>query len=322
MPVPLYFAPLEGITDATFRRVHHAHFDRIDKYFIPFISPTQTRTLTKRERAVLALNRDLFAVPQILTRDPALLLWAANELRDMGYNEINLNLGCPSGTVTAKGKGAGMLRDLEALERFLDEACARLSTLGMKLSIKTRIGYDREDEFEPLLSLFSRYPLCELIVHLRTRNEFYEGVPHRDIFLAAVKETTLPLVYNGNLFTAQDCHELLCKCPDMHAMMLGRGIVANPALAREVLGGTRLTHAELRAFHDALLAAWLAWHPQNVVTARMRELMKWMSGCFEDVEKPLKRVCKAKRLEEYQIASAQLFDACPLKAEPAFQWTS
>ena len=315
---PIYFAPLEGITDAVFRRTHAAHFGGVCKYFIPFVSPTQNLCFTKRELANVSPeeNAGLFAVPQILTHDAGHFLWAARALCDMGYGEVNLNLGCPSGTVTAKGKGAGQLRDLPALDRFLDAVCAGLPS-GMRLSIKTRIGYADPGEFDALLTLFSRYPLLELIVHPRTRVEFYKGAPHRDVYAAACSRTRAPLVYNGDLFTARDCRELLCACPGTSALMLGRGLVANPALARELSGAAPLTRESLRAFSDALLDAWLERHPPNVAVARTAEVMKHAACCFANADKPRKLIRKARTLADYRDAEARLFD-CELKSEPGF----
>ena len=314
--MPIYFAPLEGITDAVFRRVHAAHFTGVSKYFIPFISPTQNLCFTGRELANVAPenNAGLFAVPQILTREPEHFLWAADALYDMGYGEINLNLGCPSGTVTAKGKGAGMLQNLSQLARFFDAVCPRMQA---KLSVKTRIGFADTGEFDALLALFSRYPLCELIVHARTRGEFYRGAPHRDVFAAALLRTHLPLVYNGDLFSASDCRALLGACPDTAALMLGRGLIANPALAQELSSGNALTAMALRDFCDDLLDAWLARHPANVAVARMAEVMKHVSCCFEGADKPHKQIRKAKTLPAYREAEAALF-SCALKSDPRF----
>ena len=314
--MPVYFAPLEGITDAVFRRVHAAHFGGVAKYFVPFVSPTQNLRFTPRELSLVAPEQDagLFAVPQVLTRDPEHFLWAANALFDMGYGEVNLNLGCPSGTVTAKGKGAGMLQDLPQLSRFFDAVCPRLP---VRLSVKTRIGFADPGEFDALLSLFSRYPLCELIVHARTRGEFYAGAPHRDVFAAALARTRLPLVYNGDLFSADDCRALLAACPGTSALMLGRGLIANPAVARELQGGGALTSAALSDFCGELLEAWLSRHPANVAVARMAEVMKHVACCFEGADKPRKQIRKAKTLPAYREAEAALF-ACPLKANPRF----
>lgn len=318
MSLPIYFAPLEGVTDAIFRRVHHAHFPGVAKYFIPFVSPTQNLCFTPRELSAVAPehNTGLMAVPQILTRNPDHFLWAAHALSDMGYAEINLNLGCPSGTVTAKGKGSALLADLPALEALLTAIYAHTPT---RVSIKTRIGYASPAEFEQLLPLFSRYPVSELIVHPRTRDAFYTGTPHRDVYAAALPQTRLPLVYNGDLFTPADCRSLETSCPGTRALMLGRGLIANPALARTYAGGPRLSLEELRAYHDDLLAAYLSRYPKNVAIGRMREVMKHIVCCFESPHKPRKALRKAGTLPAYEDAVARLFGEHALRADAGFE---
>ena len=313
----LYFAPLEGITDATYRRAHHDCFGGVCRYFIPFLSPTQNLCLTPRERANVAPehNASLTAVPQILTKNADHFLWAARTLRDMGYGEVNLNLGCPSGTVTAKGKGAGMLCDLPALDRFLCDVFARTP---VRISIKTRMGFAGLHEWDALLSLFSRFPISELIVHARTRSEFYGGSPHREAFASSFAHTPLPLVYNGDLFTAQDCRALLAACPRTHALMLGRGLIANPALARTLHGGQPLTRDALRAFHDRLLGEYASLYPDHVTLGRMREVMNHVVCCFEAPEKPRKAIRKATNLCAYTEAVARLFGEHALRANPSF----
>ena len=317
MSLPVYFAPMEGVTDSIYRRVHSAHFLGVHKYFIPFISPTQNLVLTPRERANVApeQNAGLRAVPQVLTKNAAHFLWAAELLGEMGYDEVNLNLGCPSGTVTAKGKGAGMLTDLPALEALLD---AVFAASPVRVSIKTRIGFSSPDESAPLFALLRRYPACELIIHPRTREEFYEGRPHRDIYLAAAAQSTCPVVCNGNLFTPQACRALEADSPQTAALMLGRGMLTNPALAQTYAGGAPLTRETLRAFHDDLLRAYQQAYPRNVVLGRMREVAKNMARCFEGAEKPLKAARKAGSLPAYEDAVARLFDHYALQANPCF----
>ena len=168
MSLPVYFAPMEGVTDSVYRRVHHAHFTGIDRYYIPFISPTQNLVLTPREKhnVLPEYNTGLPVVPQVLTKKADHFIWAAQLLYDMGYEEVNLNTGCPSGTVTAKGKGAGMLIHVSELETFFDEIFARTP---VRVSVKTRIGFSSPDEFAHLLDIFNRYPISELTIHPRTR---------------------------------------------------------------------------------------------------------------------------------------------------------
>ena len=317
MTTPIYFAPMEGITDATFRRVHHARFSGVRKYFIPFISPTQNLRLTARELSAVApeLNAGVPAVPQVLAKDAQLALWAVRMLADMGYAEVNLNFGCPSGTVTAKGKGAGMLADIPHLERFLDEFYAHAP---LPVSVKTRIGFTSPAEFECLLPLLSAYPISELILHPRTRAQFYKGQPHRELFAEALAVCPVPLCYNGDLFTPGVCEAFMAEYPQTRALMLGRGLVANPALAQTLAGGAPLTAGALRDFHDELEESYLALYPAHIVLGRMREVMKHAACCFEGAHKPLKAIRKAATLAAYHEAVFRLFDSCPLRDNPGF----
>ena len=308
------FAPLEGMTDTIYRRTHHQHFSGVSKYYIPFVSPTQHHVFTPKEMRAIgpAYNAGIPTVPQILAKDVDHFLWAAGELAAMGYEEVNLNIGCPSGTVTAKGKGSGMLRDLFTLDTFLNEVCAKSP---VPISIKTRIGFDSPVEWPEILGVLSEYPLKEIIIHPRTRNGFYKvGTIHPETFQRAA-QMNLPLVYNGDLFTAADCHVIQEQYPNM-PMMMGRGLVCNPALAREACGGVPLNKAELRTFHDALWASYRNDRPLEQAHSRMRELMVYMSCCFDDAEKAAKNVRKSNaknydeaidRLFEYDLADPPCF---------------
>lgn len=313
----IYFAPLEGVTDVIYRRVHHECFSGVDKYFIPFISPTQHLTFTSREQRAVSPeeNAGISVVPQILTKNPEHFVWMAKSLGDAGYEEINLNLGCPSGTVTAKGKGSGMLRDPEALERFLDAVFAQSP---IAVSIKTRIGFESMDEWPRLLEIFAKYPVRELIVHPRTRREYYAGRAHRELCSPVLERTDLPLVYNGDLNTAEDCRSLMEMYPGAKAIMLGRGLVANPALAQEVRGGERVTLEMLRGFHNRLYQSYVERWPEKAVIGHMHEIMSYVMHCFEDPAKPRKAMRKATKPDAYLEAVNWLFDAFPLKRNPGF----
>ena len=170
-----YFAPLEGITDSIFRDVHHRFYPGMDRYYTPFLSPTIHRALTNKEKREIppAETLSYHSVPQILTKSAEDFIWLAGQCRDLGYTEVNLNLGCPSGTVTAKGKGSGMLRTPDTLDSFLD---AVFSGTDMPISIKTRIGFADPGEFPAILDIYNRYPICELIIHPRRK---CRGLPLR-----------------------------------------------------------------------------------------------------------------------------------------------
>ena len=187
-----YFAPMEGLTDSTQRKIHHRYFPGVDRYYMPFLSPTMHRTLTHREERELPLadSVSFTAIPQILTKIPEDFLWAAQVCADRGYREVNLNIGCPSGTVVSKGKGAGMLADPAALDRFFDSI---FTSSPVPISVKTRLGISDPGEFPTLVEIFNRYPICELTLHPRVRKAFYNGDVHMDSFRYLVQNSKNPV---------------------------------------------------------------------------------------------------------------------------------
>ena len=310
----IYFAPMEGVTDVLYRRVHHRHFSGVDKYFMPFIRPSHSLCFNRREKFDMDPNQNagVPVVPQLLTNNAAYFDAVAHLLADMGYTEINLNLGCPSGTVTAKGKGSGLLRAPDDLRALLDAIYAHPI---LPVSIKTRIGYQSPVEWPRLLEIYRQYPVSELIVHPRTREEFYEGTPHRD----ACALLNGPYIYNGNLFTVKACKEIQDAFPHISGVMLGRGLVANPALGQAVQGGEPLTLDRLISFHDDLYAEYLRFWPETAVVGRMHLMMKYLCSCFEDSGRVRKMLRKATTAEAYEAAARMLFYGCRFVPERGFQ---
>ncbi len=310
----LQFAPMEGITDAVYRRTHHALFGGVERYMIPFVSPTTDRRLPPREMRALSpeVNQGVPVVPQVLTKNAELFIWLAGELKAMGYTEINLNTGCPSGTVTAKGKGAGMLTDPDGLRSFLD---AVFAASPLPVSLKTRIGFQDLDEWPALLDLFIQYPFSEMIIHPRLRCEFYKGDVHMECLEEAVARAKCPVVLSGNLF---DLPSIRSALPKTGHLMLGRGLAANPALAREAMGGNPLTAQEVRTFHDALFQAYREQYPVHIVLGKMREVTKYLACSFEATDRQRKTMLKAKTEEAY-LAAVQVLFEMPLCENPGYR---
>ena len=203
-----YFAPLEGLTDSTFRRIHHKYFpEGLDRYYTPFFSPTVHRALTPREARELppADTLDITVIPQLLTKVADDFLWMAQQCKDLGYKEVNLNLGCPSGTVTAKGKGSGMLREPDTLDAFLEDI---FSHSCLPISVKTRVGFYDASEFPRLLEIFNRYPIQELTVHPRIRTAFYKGTVDMEMFRLCMQESKNPVCYNGDITSVAQAEAL------------------------------------------------------------------------------------------------------------------
>ena len=312
--IDICFAPMEGMTDAVFRRVHHACFPGVKAYYIPFISPTRHLSLTNREkRNVLPeYNAGVPCVPQVLTKDAEHFLWAARALADMGYTEIDLNAGCPSGTVTAKGKGAGLLKDPDALDRLLDAVCAKSP---LPVSVKTRIGWEDAAEWETLRPIYARYPLVRLIVHPRTcRERYIPGTIHEEISYDGLERT---LTLNGDIFTKAEADAALARtdCD----LMIGRGMVTNPALAREILGGEKLRREELETYLTRMREEMLGFYYPDVAFMKMRDVMKHIECCFKDTGKIPKRIRKARDMAELNEITKELLETCELKETPRFE---
>lgn len=311
-------APMEGITGRHFRQAHNRWFGGIQKYYIPFLSPTQTHVFGKKEwqEVLPEHNEGLHAVPQLLTRNADDFLWAAKELAAIGYKEVNLNLGCPSGTVVAKGKGSGLLARTDELAAFLDQI---FSSCPIQISIKTRLGLTDPNEFSFLLELFQRYPVQELIIHARVQKDFYKLPARREVFAAYLPKCTLPVCYNGDLATTAQCVSFCQEFPGVSSVMLGRGLIGDPALARKASGGAPADINTLRSFHDELFERYcIAFNSRRNAMMRMKELWFYLLGLFEDSDKAGKALRKATDSSTFEAQVNHIFTHCPLRNENPF----
>ena len=307
-----YFAPMEGVTGYVYRNAHHAIFPGIDKYFTPFVSPNQNRCFTPREKRDILPenNRGICVVPQILTNRSDYILRTMKELAAFGYQEVNLNLGCPSGTVVSKGRGAGFLEDADKLDAFFDEVFQKADLEKMKISVKTRIGIEDAEEFEDLQKVFNRYPFAEVIIHPRVRSDFYKNQPNRQVFGEFLKESVNPVCYNGDIFTVSDAAELKAEFPELESIMCGRGLLSNPALVRELQGGETLKKEELHRFHDTLYESYrtLFAPDERSVLFKMKELWGYFITAFQGAERDVKKIKKAQHFAEYEAAVSHIFE--------------
>ena len=307
-----YFAPLEGLTDAPFRQIHHKYFSQgIDRYYTPFFSPTIHRTLTPRESRELppADSFKATVIPQILTKVSEDFLWMAQQCMDLGYTEVNLNLGCPSGTVTAKGKGSGMLRDLTVLEAFLDDIFAASP---LPISVKTRIGFYGSEEFPRLLELYNRYPIKELTIHPRIRTAFYKGDVDMDMFRLAMAESKNPVCYNGDITDISKIHALQAEFPQLEAVMIGRGLIGDPGMLTP--GGT--DRKTLAAYTEELLETYFVlFGGSRNAMFRMKEHWGMLVHKFENNEKLAKALRKTTDISEFRSITAQILQTLPMKGE-------
>ena len=303
----LYLAPFEGISGYVYRNAYHHYFGGLDKYFIPFIMPNQFGHFSYKEKNDILPehNQGMHAVPQVLTNSAEDFLRTAQSLKEYGYDEINLNLGCPSKTVVTKDRGAGFLADPYRLDRFLEEVFRHID---MKVSLKTRIGMDDTQEFEDILEVYNKYSLEELIIHPRLQIDYYKNTPHLDVFEYAVEHSENPLCYNGDIYTVDDYECLKKRFPAVDRVMLGRGILINPGLALTLRDGKKTDMEALRKFHDEIFEKYQeVLFGEKTILFKMKELWSFMGLNFTDSKKYIKKIRKAEKLQTYQEAVEKLF---------------
>ena len=310
-----YYAPMEGITDATFRRLHHKYFPGVDKYFMPFISPTIHRTLTHREARELprADSVDFAAVPQLLGKNVEDMLWAIGVCADLGYDEVNINLGCPSGTVVSKGKGSGMLSDLDALDAFLEAIYAKAV---LPVSLKTRIGVNDSENWENILEIYRRYPVKELTVHPRIRKAFYKGDCDLTAFARSVENSPFPVCYNGNLYSLADAEAIAARFPTVESVMIGRGLVADPGM---LTGST--DRQTLKAFLSELSDTYcIVFESKRNAIYRMKDNWHYLISLFEGSDKLWKEMRKSTDYDRFMAIANEIITTLPMRTHPEIIW--
>ena len=304
-----YFAPMEGVTGYIYRNAYQKFFHNVDCYYTPFVAPTKNHYFSSREKndVLPEHNQGLPIVPQILTNRAENFVRTARELRRMGYQEVNLNLGCPSGTVVAKRKGAGFLAEPAELEHFLQDIFAELSG-EVDISIKTRIGIAQPEEFVELLDVYNQFPVKELIVHPRVQKDMYNNKPNWEVFAQCVQESKNPLCYNGDIFTVADYQRFCDAFPQVEAVMLGRGILRNPGLLDEIRYHKPLDMGVLRQFHDEILQGYeAAFSGDKPVLFKMKELWGYLLPLFPNSSDYAKKIRKVERISEYKGIVGNIF---------------
>lgn len=311
----IYFAPLDGVTGFIYRNAFADFFGGPDKYFAPFISPCHNPKLKGREiKDLLPENnsKKVNLIPQIMANNAEYFIKGARQIADMGYTEVNLNAGCPSGTVVSKGRGAGFLKDTYLMEKFFDEVFCKLD---MKISVKTRIGVTDATEFEEIMEVYNKFPFEEVIVHPRTRVQLYKGEPDMSAFDYAYKTSKNPLCFNGNIFTVAD-YEEICSKYHIDSIMLGRGLLRNPNLVNEIKvkenetkGDKNISKSTLRAFHDRLYADFTEeMSSDKHLLNKMIEMWNYLSFMSTDQHKCAKMIRKAQNVYKYERAVDEIFE--------------
>lgn len=314
----IYYAPMEGITGYIQRSVASGNFGGVDKYFTAFLAANaKGRFSTKEKNDLLPEhNRGIELVPQLITNDAEDFFLTVGKLKEYGYTEVNLNLGCPSKTVVTKYRGSGFLSKPEELERYLDQIFREND---VAISIKTRIGMEEESEWDRLLDIYNQYPVKELIIHPRTQTDYYKNNPRLDAFSYAVSNSRCPVCYNGDIFNYDDLKRIQAAFPQVETFMLGRGLLMNPGLA-EMLETEKMPDKErIRKYHDDIYAGYRSTlYGERNVLFKMKEIWVYLIHIFADSKKYGKKIKKAENLRTYEKAVDELFEERELTTEYTF----
>lgn len=301
-----YLAPMQSLTSFVFRNAYNKHFHNIDKYFTPFLADRKLSNKDKNE-VLPEHNQGMTLVPQIMTNQSDVFLEIASQLEQYGYKEVNLNVGCPSGTVVPKKRGAGLLLDLDLLDHLLEDIYDKCP---LPISIKTRIGIESPDEWEAVQAIYSRYPIHELIIHPRLQKDQYKNQPNLKIFTEALNNLQCPICYNGDLHSVEQIEQFTTQFPQAETVMLGRGILKNPGLIGEVNGEAPVSKETLLAFHEDIFAGYREYIQGDInVLYKMKE---WWGYLGEDLQtekssaKSIKKLMKCKSLTEYTTLATQI----------------
>ena len=317
--VRLSLGPFQGITDAPFRNVFKRHFGGIDKFYTPFFTGIHKEDHAKNlqgEEIDPKCNDIETLTPQILSTDAEEILRFAKQCKELGYKEINLNIGCPFPRVANKKRGCGLLPYPDMVEAMFERIFEQID---IKFSVKCRLGYFSPDEIEAIIPVFNKFPLSELIIHPRIGKQLYKGDADVERFKELIPYINAPLVYNGDIFSVESFGRINEMVQPINQYMLGRGILMNPFLAEEIRGGawnaperTERMHAYVMdLYEDRLCHA--GGSPK--VLGRMKELWSYLMYSFEEPQMVWRKIKKLNSLKEYEDAVDYIFMSILLSSE-------
>lgn len=312
----LSLGPFQGITDAPFRNVFKKHFGGIDKYYTPFFTGIQkdhAKNLQVEEIDPTCNDVETLT-PQILSTDAEEILRFASQCKELGYKEINLNMGCPFPRVANKKRGSGLLPYPEKIEAMLNAVFERID---LNFSIKCRLGYFNPDEIVPVIDIFNQYPLSELIIHPRIGKQLYKGEADVKRFAELIPMIKAPLVYNGDIVSVDSFERIRKQVQPVNEFMLGRGLLANPFLAEEIKKNGEFNEFSepVRQKKDRLHAYVMDLYEDRLrhaggspkVLGRMKELWSYLMYSFDEPQDIWRKIKKINALKEYKEAVDAIF---------------
>lgn len=306
----LHFAPIQGNTDAAYRNLHAATYTPADFYYTPFIR-WEHDGIRQRDIKDLSpdFNRNVTPIPQIIFRDAEELQSLVRTLYDLGWRRIDLNMGCPFPLQTARGRGAALAGNAEMAEQVVK---ITVDFPDVEFSVKMRLGFKSPDEWRTTLPVLNRAKLRHITLHPRYASQQYGGEPDLEQFADFYNESTIPVIYNGDITDPDGFRTITERFPNLKGVMIGRGLLARPSLTSEIKEGKEWTRAdrlsELLSFHRDLLN-----HYKQTLCGDAQILGKikpfWEYSEFEIGRKPWKAIRKAVNMAKYQTAVALISDS-------------
>ncbi len=295
-------APFRGITHKSWRNAFARHMGGFDEMFAPFISGAGvTKIHPDKLTDLIPMNQNLAStVPQIIGIDADEIILLGNTLADIGFDELNWNLGCPFARIANKKRGCGILPYPELLNEILEKV---FGSIKIKLSIKTRLGYHEPDEILSVIPILNRYPIHRIILHPRTGKQGYRGKADPEGYGGALQRIKHPLIYNGDIYNLSHFRALQMRFPEQKSWMVGRGALINPFLPKEIKGYA-LTDKEKRSqmssFHFDLwhMACTTQQHESRTLGA-MKAIWHYMAGTFANGREVFTRIKRAKTRKAY-----------------------
>lgn len=306
----VYLAPFQGITTYVFREVYTQYFGGVDKLFTAFFTGIQTEKSLRSHKQELAVthHHGVPVIPQILSKDAREMLLFARICHDLGFEEINWNLGCPFPRVARKKRGSGLLPYPEDVQKILEELMPQIP---VRLSVKCRLGYHSPEEIFALLPVFHSFPLSELIIHARLGVQMYKGQTDWGSFEKVLENSTLPVVYNGDVFSPGDFDAAKSRFPSVNGWMLGRGLLADPFLPAAIKRERPPVSPEtkIRRYVDELYYAYRKNFNDDLrALNRLKELWSYLSLSFDDPVRVFGKIKKTRSFDAYEDAVHFVFE--------------
>lgn len=307
----LYLAPLQSFTDHHFRNAFQQVFGGIDRYYAPYLKLAHDGSIKPGpKRDVLPENNPGEpVVPQVMAASASDFLLMANYLTDLGYREINWNMGCPYPMVAKRDLGAGILDKPDKICSILEEVVPKVNA---QIGIKMRMGYASTSDILTLLPLLDDFPLTEIIVHARYAKQLYNGGCDTQRFQECIPLTRHKLCYNGDITTVEEFRKLRTLFPSIQHYMIGRGLITDPFLA-EMIAADTTTYPEDRIaafleFHELLLESHLKSGNEGLALNKMISYWEYFSEAWDDGHKLYKRLKKAGSLKGYLEQLTRYFE--------------